>query len=133
MNPDTLDTREKELASKWLTPEYRLLEEVHEISAPKLHEKLAFAVLEEYQSAKRLEKEHNLIPYHQDKINDPVRQFDQVETTVSHLYRDPHPALGGKNYGTVFAEVLIALELTLNVVVVRQQKDGVALSGFQLL
>jgi SAM-dependent methyltransferase len=104
---DTLKDPEKDIASKWLTPEFRLLEEVNEGPPPKFHERLAFAILDEYESARRFENGHNLAPYHQYEISDPFRQFEQVETTVSHLYRDPHPALDGKNYGAAFADILL--------------------------
>ena len=29
----------------------------------------------------------------------PRRRFDEVECTISHLLRFPHPALGGRRYG----------------------------------
>ncbi|MBD88861.1 MAG: hypothetical protein CL940_00800 [Deltaproteobacteria bacterium] len=38
-------------------------------------------------------------PYHQEVIDDADRQFDHLETTLSHLFREPHPALGGHTYG----------------------------------
>lgn len=43
-------------------------------------------------------------PYHDQSIEDAHLQFDHVETTLSHLFREPHPSLGGKTYG----EALIA-------------------------
>ncbi|HLD82522.1 MAG TPA: SAM-dependent methyltransferase [Candidatus Omnitrophota bacterium] len=45
--------------------------------------------------------------YHQKKIKDAMQQFENIEMTVSHTYKDPHILLGGKNYGASFAEVLI--------------------------
>lgn len=36
--------------------------------------------------------------YHQETIEDADAQFDTVETTLSHLFREPHPALGGDTY-----------------------------------
>jgi hypothetical protein len=35
-------------------------------------------------------------------------QFDDVETTLSHLFRRPHPALGGQTYGQRLALALLA-------------------------
>src|SRR5690606_5234750 len=37
--------------------------------------------------------------YHRDQIADADAQFDHLETTLSHLLRVPHPALGGRTYG----------------------------------
>lgn len=36
--------------------------------------------------------------YRTDRLS-PDRRFDEVETTISHLFRVPHPALGQKTYG----------------------------------
>jgi hypothetical protein len=37
--------------------------------------------------------------YYEHEVRDPQAQFDDVETTLSHLFRTEHPALGGKPYG----------------------------------
>lgn len=37
--------------------------------------------------------------YHLETIKDGTEQFDKIESTVSHLYRTPHPILGWKSYG----------------------------------
>src|SRR5207237_1660975 len=39
------------------------------------------------------------------------RRFDEVECTVSHLLRFPHPALGGRRYGEALLQGLGALGL----------------------
>lgn len=36
--------------------------------------------------------------YRRDRLS-PQERFDQVETTMSHLLRRPHPALAGRSYG----------------------------------
>jgi SAM-dependent methyltransferase len=36
--------------------------------------------------------------YRRDRLS-PKERFDEVETTMSHLLRRPHPALGGRSYG----------------------------------
>jgi SAM-dependent methyltransferase len=36
--------------------------------------------------------------YRRDRLS-PRERFDHVETTMSHLLRRPHPALGGRSYG----------------------------------
>lgn len=45
--------------------------------------------------------------YSEDPI-DPLVRFDNVETTISHLFRFPHPALGGRTYGEALADGLAA-------------------------
>ena len=37
-----------------------------------------------------------------------THQFEDVETTLSHLFRDPHPALEGRTYGEALADALLA-------------------------
>ncbi len=46
------------------------------------------------------------LEYYQATVSDAGRQFDEVETTLSHLFRKPHPALDGETYGQRFANVL---------------------------
>jgi len=71
------------------------------------HEDLAFAAFREYQSARELEGQHDLARYHLSEISDPFHQFEAVEMTVSHLYREPHPVLDGKSYGARMAQGLL--------------------------
>lgn len=40
--------------------------------------------------------------YHLREIKDAAMQFEQKESTLSHLYRIKHPALGNKSYGEAF-------------------------------
>jgi len=49
--------------------------------------------------------------YHRDATSDAAHQFDAVETTMSHLFRFPHPALGGLSFGAALADRLLELEL----------------------
>jgi len=46
------------------------------------------------------------LDYYQNTVADGGRQFDEIETTLSHLFREPHPALDGQTYGQRFASVL---------------------------
>lgn len=46
-------------------------------------------------------------PYHGETIDDAHRQFDHVETTLSHLFREPHPALGERAYGRALIDGLV--------------------------
>lgn len=45
--------------------------------------------------------------YYKD-VADADAQFDHQETTLSHLFREPHPALGGKTYGAALVAALAA-------------------------
>ncbi len=45
--------------------------------------------------------------YRRDAVS-PVERFDDVETTISHLFRRPHPALGGRSYGEALYQALRA-------------------------
>ena len=47
--------------------------------------------------------------YHRTGVTDAHRQFEIEETTVSHLFRRPHRALGGRTYGEAFCDRLLEL------------------------
>lgn len=49
----------------------------------------------------------DLARFHRAEIEDAQAQFDVEETTLSHMFREPHEALGGKSYGEAFAEALL--------------------------
>ena len=51
--------------------------------------------------------------YHRQAITDPGLQFDHAETTLAHLLRRPHPALGGRRYGGALIDGLAARGLRL--------------------
>lgn len=42
------------------------------------------------------------------QVGDADAQFDHTETTLSHLFRAPHPALGGRTYGAALVDRLAA-------------------------
>ncbi len=44
--------------------------------------------------------------YYKDDVKDAAEQFDHRETTLSHLFREPHPALAGKTYGAALVDAL---------------------------
>jgi SAM-dependent methyltransferase len=46
--------------------------------------------------------------YYQAEVADAQAQFDHQETTLSHLLRVPHPALGGRTYGAALVDALAA-------------------------
>ena len=49
----------------------------------------------------------DLAAYHRDDISDPEAQFEEAETTLSHLFSDPHPALGDMTFGQRFAQIVL--------------------------
>jgi SAM-dependent methyltransferase len=49
----------------------------------------------------------DLTRYHREDITDAREQFEVKETTLSHMFRYPHPALDGGTYGGRFAARLI--------------------------
>lgn len=53
----------------------------------------------------------DLTAYHRNDIAHGDTQFDHHETTLSHLFREPHPALGGRTYGTALVDALLARKL----------------------
>lgn len=46
--------------------------------------------------------------YHKESVVEADAQFDHRETTLSHLLRVPHPALGGRTYGQTLIDTLLA-------------------------
>jgi SAM-dependent methyltransferase len=48
-----------------------------------------------------------LTAYHREGITDAEAQFEHQETTLSHLLRDPHPALRGRSYGQALVDSLL--------------------------
>jgi len=46
--------------------------------------------------------------YHERHVRDGAEQFDEKETTLSHLFREPHAALAGRTFGAALAEGLLA-------------------------
>lgn len=49
--------------------------------------------------------------YHRETVKDADAQFDDVETTLSHLFRDPHPALQGRTWAAALREALVERDL----------------------
>ena len=48
--------------------------------------------------------------YHISGIKEGYHQFERVESTLAHIYRIPHPILGGKTYGKAFLSQLLKLK-----------------------
>ncbi len=49
----------------------------------------------------------DLTAYHQETITDAEQQFEEFETTLSHLFCEPHPALGERTWGQTLAQVAL--------------------------
>src|ERR1041385_5435702 len=49
-----------------------------------------------------------LTDYYRHDVGDADLQFDHLETTLSHLFRIPHPALAGRTYGQALVDALLA-------------------------
>jgi SAM-dependent methyltransferase len=49
----------------------------------------------------------DLAAFHRREVEDAAAQFDVEETTLSHMFREPHEALSGKTYGEAFAHALL--------------------------
>lgn len=75
-------------------------------SAPDLLHRAAMSLFNQFQAANTPQTDNER--YHQNEITDGMHQFDDVEITVSHIYRQPHPALGGRTYGGGFCDGLLA-------------------------
>jgi SAM-dependent methyltransferase len=67
--------------------------------------------------------------YYQHDIDDAAAQFDHHETTLSHLFRLPHPALRGRTYGQALVDGLAAKKLLPAAGAVRVLEIGAGL-GF---
>lgn len=62
------------------------------------HPRLAGHQLDPLEALGPAAKVVNLAGYHQQTIAEADEQFEVTETTLSHMLRDPHPALAGKSY-----------------------------------
>lgn len=101
---------------KWASEELNMiflltrpLEELRALEAKEEKYRSVFnALKKEVASVQNAEEEtRDLKQYHQLKIRNPLTQFEEVETTVSHYFREPHPILGGKSYGAAFVDAII--------------------------
>jgi SAM-dependent methyltransferase len=52
-----------------------------------------------------------LTDYYRHDVGDADLQFDHLETTLSHLFRVPHPALGNRTYGQTLVDALIGRDM----------------------
>lgn len=51
------------------------------------------------------------VAYYEADVVDAAEQFDHRETTLSHLFRIPHPALAGRTYGEALVDGLVQRHL----------------------
>lgn len=71
--------------------------------------------------------------YHREDISTAHKQFENIETTVSHIYKDPHPLLANRNYGGAFARRLIAKGLIKTGMRVLEVGPGTGILGSSFL
>lgn len=60
-----------------------------------------------FQSAKGLDQDPDLSEYHEKVIANAIHQFEEIETTVSHMYHSPHKGLCNRTYGGAFCDKLL--------------------------
>jgi len=100
----------KAMAEKFSTEPQRALQLLDDVERPAKSDpriEIAKQVLYERDStSKFIDNSDQLHQYHVDKISDAIEQFESRETTISHLYSQTHPALGGIPYGARMANKL---------------------------
>ena len=67
---------------------------------------LLLKIREGWSGSTGFEGESHLADFHAHEIATPEGHFETIETTVSHLFRDPTEALGGYTYGRILAKNL---------------------------
>jgi 2-polyprenyl-3-methyl-5-hydroxy-6-metoxy-1,4-benzoquinol methylase len=92
------------------------------------------SIRNEFNSARKSEEDNKAIKeYHQERILDAVEQFNKVEMTVSHVYREPHVLLNGRNYGAAFADVLIKKGVVSSKISILEVGGGTGIFGKSFL
>lgn len=71
---------------------------------PYVHSTMPYPSLRE---AEAKPEEPSLRDYHKLEIKDALEQFERRETTLSHAFRVPHPALGNRPFAGQLARVLV--------------------------
>src|SRR5438093_1051130 len=67
---------------------------------------LLLKIREGWQGTSEFEGETRLSDFHTHEIASPESHFETIETTVSHLFREPSEAMGGLTYGRLLAKQL---------------------------
>ncbi len=67
---------------------------------------LLLKIREGWQGTSEFEGETHLSDFHTHEIASPESHFETIETTVSHLFREPSEAMGGLTYGRLLAKQL---------------------------
>jgi ubiquinone/menaquinone biosynthesis C-methylase UbiE len=67
---------------------------------------LLLKIREGWSGSVEFEGEKHLSEFHTHEISSPEGHFETIETTVSHLFREPTEALGGLTYGRILARNL---------------------------
>ncbi len=102
---------DQQVIKKWSRSPWNMVEPKDEWSRNRKVRRAAGLVeqersaLEGFQNTRKSSK-----TYHEKEIKNADRQFEHVETTVSHRYRIPYNLLFGKSYGAAFARLLLKKE-----------------------
>src|SRR5437879_11859398 len=67
---------------------------------------LLLKIREGWSANAKLEGENHLSEFHAHEISSAEGHFETIETTVSHLFREPTEALGGLTYGRLLGRNL---------------------------
>ena len=71
------------------------------------HFSTALKLVTEKESVRSSQTHEECVKYHSQSLADAFKQFEVVETTVSHIFREPHVALSNRNYGEALADLLL--------------------------
>jgi len=90
----------------------QFIEDTEKHPSPTPHMEIAMEILSERDSAHEFIDNTGLLhEYHTGQITDAIEQFESHETTISHVYQQPHPALRGLSYGARLAEKFCEMEI----------------------
>lgn len=90
-----------------------------EDEVPQKYKDIYIRLSGELNSVKGFSKNDDLNGYHRNSIHTINEHFELTETTVSHVYREPHPALGGITYGAkLYREINSIKKIMLQSIIV---------------
>jgi 2-polyprenyl-3-methyl-5-hydroxy-6-metoxy-1,4-benzoquinol methylase len=73
------------------------------------HTAVALRMYQQWEATRGMSMVADNVRYHMQVISNAVDHFELIETTVSHVFRKRHKALGNRNYGEAFCDKLIDL------------------------
>lgn len=102
-----------DILEKWTSLDFQIAKllpksiHTYQVIPPQLLSPAPFVPKLKTPAPKRVEDTHG---YHISGIGEGYRQFERIESTLSHIYRVPHPVLRGKSYGEAFLSSLWELK-----------------------